>query len=303
VIGRRGGTHSGTHWRGTYGRENHRLEVGPFERDALPEAAAVSAAAFGFDMTDPEAARSWQERVAYPLATDPAGAFVAERDGRVIGVVEAIVRERLWCLSLLAVQPGIQSAGAGRALMERSLEYGGDADGGLIVASNDPRAMRLYAQSGFSLLPTLKAEGATDRRRLPRPDPRIREGDHQDLEALAEISREVRGAAHTSELEFALGRDGQLLRLGDRGFAVARPGHSLWLLVARDEDAARALLWHGLERVGNTDRASVRWITAEQQWAIEVLVRARLGLSAYGALCVRGDVGPLRPFIPSGPFA
>jgi hypothetical protein len=98
VIGRRGGTHSGTHWRGTYGRENHRLEVGPFERDALPEAAAVSAAAFGFDMTDPEAARSWQERVAYPLATDPAGAFVAERDGRVIGVVEAIVRERLWCL-------------------------------------------------------------------------------------------------------------------------------------------------------------------------------------------------------------
>jgi GNAT superfamily N-acetyltransferase len=263
----------------------------------------VSAAAFGFDISEPDAARNWQERIAYPLATDPDGAFVAERAGRVIGVAEAIVRERLWCLSLLAVEPGVQSAGAGRALMECSLAYRAGADAGLIVASNDPRALRLYALSGFSLLPTFQAEGAVDRRALPRPDSRVRDGDATDLDALAAISREVRGAAHTAELEFALGRDGRLLRLGDRGFAVARPGHSVWLLAARDDDAARALLWHALELTGDADRPTVRWLTAGQQWAIDVLVTAGLRLSAYGALCVRGDPGPLRPFIPSGPFA
>jgi predicted N-acetyltransferase YhbS len=271
--------------------------------DAVPAAAAVSAAAFGFDISEPDAARNWRERIAYPLTTDPEGAFVAERDGRVIGVAQAIVRERLWCLSLLAVDPDVQSSGAGRALLERSLGYRAGADAGLIVASNDPRALRLYALSGFALLPTFQAEGALDRRALPRPDPRVRDGDGADLDALAAISREIRGAPHTAELEFALARDARLLRLDGRGFAVARPGHSVWLLVARDDDAARALLWNALELAGDTERPSVRWLTAGQQWAIDILARAGLRLSAHGALCVRGDPGPLRPFIPSGPFA
>lgn len=39
-----------------------------------------------------------------------------------------------------------------------------------------------------------------------------------------------------------------------------------------------------------------------QQWAIDVMVGAGLGLTGYGALCVRGHAGPLVPFIPSGPF-
>ena len=51
------------------------------------------------------------------------------------------------------------------------------------------------------------------------------------------------------------------------------------------------------------DSARVRWITAAQQWAIEVLARAGLRLTAYGALCVRGMPGPLAPFLPSAPFA
>jgi predicted N-acetyltransferase YhbS len=270
----------------------------------LPEAATVSAAAFGFDISDPDRARGWQDRVAFAMTTDPDGAFVAQRDGQVLGVAQVIVRERLWCLSLLAVQPGLQSAGAGRALMERALRYGADADAGLIVSSNDPRALRLYARSGFSLLPTFQAEGPIDRRALPPPDPQVREGDAADLEAVAAISRDVRGAPHTAELEFVLGLgECRLLRHGDRGFAVARPGHSVWLLAARDDDAATSLMWRALDLVGDTEHDNIRWITAEQQWAIDIAVRAGLKVSAYGALCVRGNPGPLHPFIPSGPFA
>jgi len=205
----------------------------PADLDAAVE---VTAAAFSKDLGDAEAMRRWRERILYPWQTDPDGAFVAERDGGVIGVAEAIVRERMWCLSMLGVEPGIQGGAAGR-----------------------------------------------------------------DLEALAALTRQVRGAPYTSELRFALGRGDRLLRAGDRGFAVVDAVGHLWVLVARDEDAARVLLWSALGRA--QDGARVRWITGARQWAIHVVGRAGLRLMAYGALCVRGTPGPLAPFLPSASFA
>jgi GNAT superfamily N-acetyltransferase len=269
----------------------------------IPAATLVGAAAFDLGLDDPAVADRWRRRIAHPLESDPEGAFVAERYGRVIGVAETITRERLWCLSLLAVEPEAQATGAGRALLERALAYGTETDAGLIPCSNDPRALRLYARAGFSLLPTFEAAGALDRRSLPRPDPEIREGGWDDLEELAAISRHVRGAPHTRELGFALSSGARLLRLADRGFAVAAPGHGVWLLAAYDEPAAAALLWSALALAGETARAPVNWITAEQQWAVEVVLRAGLRLAPSRALCVRGDPGPLHPFLPSGPFA
>lgn len=268
----------------------------------LGPVAELTAAAFGRDIGDEHAERRWRERLVHPLTTDPDGAFVAELDGRVIGVAEAIVRERLWILSMVAVQPGIQSGGVGRALLEHAVAYGHDADAGLIVSSNDPRALRLYAQAGFALQPTLRADGEVDRRMVPRGHNGVREDDRGDaLESLAELTRAIRGAPYTSELRYALGRGGRLLRLDDRGFAVVHEDGSLWLLVARDDEAATALLWSALAIADGTTR--VRWITGAQQWAIDALVRARLQVVAYGALCVRGTPGSLRPFVPSAPFA
>lgn len=269
----------------------------------LPAAAAVSAAAFGIDVSGHAAREFWHARVAYTLRSDPDGCFVAERAGQVIGTAQAMRRDRLWCLSMFAVEPAMQSAGAGHVLIQRALSYGAGSDAGLIVSSNDSRALRLYALAGFSLEPAFDAEGQLDRRALPGPDPRVREGDSADLEGLAAISREIRGAPHTAEVEFALTRGALLLRLEQRGFAVVQPGYGVWLLVAREERTATALLWSALELAGAADRTAVRWITGGQDWAIRVLVRAGLRLSTAGALCVRGAPGPLHPFIPSGPFA
>jgi ribosomal protein S18 acetylase RimI-like enzyme len=270
--------------------------------DDLEQVAELSAAAFGRDIGDEFADRRWRERLAHPLSTDPDGAFVAELDGRVIGVAEAIVRERLWILSMFAVQPGIQGGGAGRTLLEHALDYGSETDAGLIVSSNDPRALRLYARAGFALHPTLRADGEVDRRAVPRGDNGVREdGRGDDLESLAALSRSVRGAPYTSELRFALERGGRLLRLNDRGFAIVDEVATPWVLVARDEEAASALLWSGLATADGS--TGVRWITGAQQWAIDALVRAGLQVVAYGALCVRGTPGTLQPFVPSGPFA
>ena len=166
------------------------LQVRLFEPSDLHEAGDVSAAAFGFDISDPAIGDRWRERLAHTLTTDPEGCFVAVRDGRVIGVAQAMVRERLWCLSLITVVPDAQSAGAGHALMQSALNYGTHADSGLIVASDDSRALRLYGLSGFRLLPTFQADGAIDRTALPRPDRRVREAGLIELEELrADLAR------------------------------------------------------------------------------------------------------------------
>lgn len=277
------------------------LVVRPMTATDLPAAADTSASAFGIEVGDETGPGSWRGRVAHALDTDPQGAFLAERDGRVVGVAEAIRREGLWCLALLTVAPAEQSGGAGRELFRHALAYGRPDDSGLIVSSNDPRALRLYGLAGFELRPTFESVGSIDRTRIPARLPAIREGE-DDLESLAPISRAVRGAPHTLELPHALARGAAIFRLDDRGFAVAQPGHGVWMLAARDEEAAQALLWRALEHAGPAERPVVRWIGGDQQWAIDVLLKAGLQLRAYGALCVRGRPGPLSPYLPSGPF-
>jgi ribosomal protein S18 acetylase RimI-like enzyme len=278
-------------------------QIRPMTAADVPAASAASAAAFDIDIVDEPGRRSWEKRVAYSLQTDPGGAFVARIGDRVVGVVQAVVRERLWCLSLLAVDPGAQSRSAGRLLLHRALAYGADVDAGIIISSNDPRALRLYAAAGFRMVPTFDAEGPLDRRALPPTDPAIAGAGEDDLDDLAEISRALRGAEHTAELRFGLSRGVRIVRHGDRGFAVLDFGR-VWLLAARDEEAASALLWHVLELAGaDGDRTpSVRWITGEQQWAIDVVLRAGMRLSANGAIGIRGRPGPLAPYLPSPPF-
>jgi GNAT superfamily N-acetyltransferase len=267
----------------------------------LEAVTAVSAAAFSRDPGDAAGARRWRERIAHPWQTDPDGAFVAEQGDQVIGVAQAMVRECLWCLSMLAVSPGIQGAGAGRALFGRAAAYGRATASGLIVSSNHPRALRLYGEAGFALHPTFEAKGTVDRRRLPGQNGLVRDDDGSDLESLAPLTRAVRGAPYTSELGFVLRQGGRLLRVTDRGFAVVEAGGQVWALVARDEETATALLWSALGVADGPTR--VRWITGAQQWAIHVVARAGLPIVSYGALCVRGRPGPLAPFLPSSPFA
>ena len=47
----------------------------------------------------------------------------------------------------------------------------------------------------------------------------------------------------------------------------------------------------------------VRWVMPGNEWAVTVLEAAGLQLYEHGAVCVRGDVGPLAPYLPSAPFA
>lgn len=253
-------------------------------------------------LPDDEARQSTRERLAFSLESDPGGSFIAERAGIMLGLSQALEHEQLWVLSSLAVSERARGDGVGRALLERAFAYGDPDAHRLIVSSNDPSALALYAELGLDVRPTVQAQGSV-RRAAARLGAGFREGTARDVAALAPLSRAIRGAAHTREILFALARGGARLLLGEDAFSVVRPGHGVWLLVALEEEQAALLLQASLARAGECDRPIVRWVTEEQQWALEVLDRAGLAVSRYGALCVGGQPGPLRPFIPSGPFA
>lgn len=243
-----------------------------------------------------------RSRIAHLLETDPAGAWAAEDgDGRVAGVALGLLRDGVWGLSLLAVRPDLQSRGVGRELLDAALGYARGARGGLILSSTDPRAMRRYALAGFALRPQVAAAGIVDRDALPVDTGAVREGGEDDLALVERVSRKVRGATHALDVPQLLATGSRLLAVDGRGFAV-HTGGNVRLLAALDEDAARALLWAALAASAPGTTVQVDFIAAGHDWAIEVALDARLALSPDGPLFVRGELGPLRPYLPSGAY-
>ncbi|HET7481003.1 MAG TPA: GNAT family N-acetyltransferase [Rubrobacteraceae bacterium] len=242
-----------------------------------------------------------EARYRHALEHDPGGAWVAVDGDRVAGAALALVREGVWILSLLAVDEAYRNAGVGRDLLDHALRYAAGCEGAMIAASTHPAALRRYALAGFTLLPTLMASGTIRREALPA-DPSVRDGEKQDLELATEVDRKLRGAAHGPDLELML-RAGARLFVAEgpagRGYAVEYEGHPA-IVAATAPEVAGDLLWACLaECTGETE---VRWLTGSQDWAVRVALDAGLSLSPQGPVCVRGELGPLTPYLPSGAF-
>lgn len=253
----------------------------------------------GEDVTPPEDLR--HRRLAHLVATDPAGCWVAVAGEEVVGVALALRREGLWGLSLFAVAPEHQERGIGRALLDAALAHADGTEGAIIMSSTHPGAMRRYARAGFRLLPAVGAAGVLHRARLPAADPRVADPGPGADERIGAIGRAVRGASYAVDLPALRATGHTVLALEDRGFCVRNAG-IVKLLAAHDEDAARRLLRTALAGAGAGTTASVDVITAGNDWAIEVALEAGLALSPDGPLFVRGTVGPLQPFLPSGAY-
>ena len=243
-----------------------------------------------------------KERYRHFLEHDQKGAWVAVDGDRVAGVALAIVREGVWVLSLFAVAEEYRGAGLGRELLDRALCYAAGCRGGMIASSVNPAAMRRYALAGFTLLPTLVASGEVRRKSVPA-GLKAREGTEADLELAAGVDRLVRGAPHGPDLEFMLGTGPRLLVAdgpAGTGYAVVWEG-SPALLAATTPEVATDLLWSCLAESGGSN-VEVPWISGQQGWAVPVVLQAGLSLSPAGPICVRGELGPLTPYLPSGPF-
>jgi GNAT superfamily N-acetyltransferase len=279
------------------------IEYRPMAEADLLEVHEVNQAAFvALDPDDdlPRPSGPALVRLRRILETDPGGAWVAVRGGRIAGGALGILREGVWGLSLLFVDPADQSAGVGRELLRRARAYGDGARGWIILASEDPRALRSYRRLGLDLHPCVRAHGVP---RVPAGDDRARPGTPEDLPFTEAVDRAARGAAHGEDILAMVEAGHEWLVVPDRGYVLLRDG-DVRLLAAFDEAGAQAVLRVALARLAEQGGpCGVDWITARQQWAIDPCLDAGLALSPRtGAVFLSGDVGPFAPYLPSGAY-
>jgi len=229
---------------------------------------------------------------------DGPGAWVAVSEGRVVGVAESVRRESFWGLSMLFVHPEFQSRGVGGQLLEAAMGYAAGTTQRMIQSSPDPRAMRRYFLAGLAMHPTAEMGGQPDRRAIP-PSLPGRDGDEGDLELVGEVEAQL-GRSRTEDVAFALSDGRCHIDVVDggrgRGWVLWHPDR-LVMLGATDEQTAAVLLWRFL--AGSEGQILVHGLTAAQQWAFDVLHRARLTAQIRGSLFVDGMAVPV-PWIPSG---
>lgn len=172
-----------------------------------------------------EAWRQFRRRTERFLERDPQGAFVAVEGDAVVGVAQSIRRSSFWGLSMLFVYPGAQSHGLGRRLLEAALPYSRDADVRMIMASTDPRAVRLYSSAGLAVHPAMSAEGEVDRSAIPT-GLAGRAAGAGDLELVASVDESLRGS-RAEDVAFLLGQGATLEVVDGGGGGVTsstRPG-------------------------------------------------------------------------------
>lgn len=180
------------------------------------------------------------------LASDPDGYFCAVEDGRIRGMASALIRGRVWYLSMFFVLPGDQGRGVGRALLERALAYG-EARGAELRctwATLDPRAQCRYVMAGMAprwpIYP-LDGDAAAVARLAARVGFDSREHEAPcDPDAAEKLTAEVFGHDRADDLAHWRGDGGAALAIERGGDVTAfayRRGGRIGPAAGRDETA------------------------------------------------------------------
>jgi GNAT superfamily N-acetyltransferase len=245
-----------------------------------------------------------RERIRHLARTDPGGGWIAaDTGGRPVGAAQSLVREGTWGLALLAVLPEAQGKGVGTALLGRTVQYGRACLRGIVCCSPHPVAARAYRKAGFDLHPVMRLDGTVDPGRLAAPDGPVVVGSAAQRDMMDSVDRRLRGGAHGVDHTFML-RHHRLFVVDEfagSGYCYLREDGRVELLAATSRRLATRLLTAALLSLPEGGRASLRDVTAEQQWAVDVGLAAGLELSTGGYLCLRG-MRPPSPYIPSAGF-
>lgn len=250
----------------------------------------------------PARSDAWRARVTHVIGHDPRGCWVAEDDGVLLGASVSMRRDLTWLMAAYVVRPGLQGRGVGRQLIDAALGHASGCLRGMLVASEDPPAVRRYRFAGFTLHPTMLLRGLVPRAALPVVE-RVREGSEGDIDLMDSVDRQVRDAAHGVDHQL-LTRTYRLVvvdRSTGSGYAYVEPGGGPYLLGATNRRTAAALLWETLAATDPDVPVTVAHVTAVNEWAVDVGMACRMQLWTRGYLALRGMKPPV-PYLPSGYF-
>ncbi len=247
-------------------------------------------------------AGNWRRRMDHALAHDAGGCWVAEDGSGLIGVSVGLRRDLTWILSTFAVRPAVQGRGVGKQLLEASLAYGDGCLRAMLAASEDPKAARRYRLAGFTMHPTMFLTGRVGRDLLPVIE-RVREGSAGDIDLMNSVDRQVRDAAHGVDHEIltSMYRLVVVDRSTGSGYAYVEPGGGPYLLAATNRRTAIDLVWETLAASSPDEPCTIGHVSAQNEWAIDVGIDARMDLGTSGYLALRGMKPPM-PYLPSGHF-
>ena len=260
--------------------------------------------AVGGPPAETEAAlRQAERRVAHLQRTDPGGAWVAGRRR---------ARSSAWRSPSCARGSGASrcspsprrtaTAGIGRELLEASFGHGADARGHLILSTESPAAMRRYARLGLDLRPCVAAAGIVDRARLPAADGVVEAGMGGHRGRRRDRPRRPRCGPRDRPR-------GRARRPGARRCSSSRTAPSRSSATSGSccsprstTRPRRACSNAALAATPPGATVSVDFLTAGQDWAVRACLDAGLVLSPDGPFFTGGDLGPLRPYVPTGAY-
>jgi ribosomal protein S18 acetylase RimI-like enzyme len=244
------------------------------------------------------------------LVTDPDGYFCAVENGQIRGMVSALVRGRVWYLSMFFVLPGDQGRGVGRALLERALAYGAarGVEVRCVWSSLDPRAQARYVMAGMSpRWPIYRVEGdaAAVARFTARVglDQRARERPCDPVTA-ENLTAEVFGHSRADDLAYwrsdgaeavAIERDGAIA-----AFAYRR-GNRVGPAAGHDETALLQAVAAAAAKASSGGSVTMR-VPGACASLLEALVGSGFRIGELAVFLASRQFGLPELYLPSGPI-
>jgi GNAT superfamily N-acetyltransferase len=229
-------------------------------------------------------------RTRHLARTDPGGCWVIEDEtAGPAGAVLSSRREGTWALSLLAVVPGAQGKGVGKALLAQALVHGRACLRRVACLPGSPVPARTLRRAGFTLHPAMRLSGLADPARLASPDGPVHEGTERHRDLMDSVDRRTRGGAHRADHEELL-RHYQLFVVDDlagSGYCYVRGGR-VEQLAATSRRLSTRLLTTALLAAPPGEPIRVTPVTAEAQWALDVAIAAGLQITTDGFVALRG---------------
>jgi GNAT superfamily N-acetyltransferase len=245
------------------------------------------------------------------LTSDPDGYFCAVEEGRIRGMVSALVRGRLWYLSMFFVLPGAQGRGVGRALLERALAYG-EARGAQVRftwATLDPRAQARYVMAGMApRWPIYRLDG--DAASVARLKAQVGLGPQEgelpcDPAAAEKLMAEVLGDGRAEDLAHWRGDSGAAVAI-ERGGEIAgfayRRGQRIGPAAGHDETALlRAVAAAAVAGVGSGGGVTMR-VPGACASLLQALVGCGFRIGSPTLFMASRLFGRPELYLPSGPI-